>query len=49
MDAPRITKSIKSAITDLALDHLWIIYPGTESYPLLEKITVLPFGDIREI
>jgi predicted AAA+ superfamily ATPase len=39
-DAPRRTKSMTTALVDLELEHLWVIYPGKESYPLSEKITV---------
>lgn len=45
-DAPRLTPSMKSAVTDLDLDHLWVVYPGDRSYPLSEKITVLPQSHI---
>ncbi|MDF3055723.1 MAG: hypothetical protein K0Q74_1630 [Gammaproteobacteria bacterium] len=39
-DAPRTTKSMHVSIEDLQLDHLYVIYPGTVTYPLTEKITV---------
>jgi predicted AAA+ superfamily ATPase len=39
-DAPRITPSMKSAIEDLKLDRLFIIYPGNKDYPLSDKIHV---------
>lgn len=42
MDAPKRTKSMKIAVQDLELEHLWVIYPGSESYPLDDKITVMP-------
>lgn len=45
-DAPVITKSIKNAIEDLKLSHLWIVYPGTESYDLGSKVTVLSIADM---
>ena len=45
-DAPRLTKSIKSAMTDLQLAGLWIVYPGQAAYRLAENITVLPLRDI---
>lgn len=45
-DAPRKTKSMDSALNDLDLAHLWVIYPGTEMYPLSEKITVLPLQNM---
>lgn len=41
-DAPKTTKSMHQAITDLELDELWVIYPGDRMYRLTEKITVLP-------
>lgn len=44
MDAPRMTKSMKIAIEDLNLEHLWVIYPGQENYKLSENITVLPLS-----
>jgi hypothetical protein len=40
-DVPKITKSMKIALEDLQLDHLTIVYPGNDTYPLGEKITVL--------
>ena len=45
-DAPKITRSIQTALRDLALDHLWIIYPGEQKYPVHEKTTVCPLRDI---
>jgi hypothetical protein len=35
-----------TALTDLALDHLWVVYPGVHRYPLHEKITAVPLFDI---
>jgi len=40
MDAPRTTKSIHSALEDLKLDHVVIVYPGNKSFPLSDKVTV---------
>lgn len=39
-DAPSLTKSMKIALEDLNLKHLYVIYPGDVDYPLTEKITV---------
>lgn len=44
VDAPRLTPSMRNAIEDLNLDHLVVIYPGERSYPLTEKITVMPLS-----
>ena len=45
-DAPGTTKSMHSAMRDLRLDHLWVVYPGDEKYPLADRITALPVSDI---
>lgn len=34
------------AVDDLALSHLWVIYPGRQTYPLSDKITVIPLPEI---
>lgn len=46
-DAPNITKSMKIAMEDLNLSHLWIIYPGKETYKLSKKISVLPLENLQ--
>lgn len=45
-DAPTITRSMRTALDDLALDHLWIVYPGQHRYPVDERITAWPLADI---
>lgn len=47
-DAPRTTRSMRVAISDLQLQHLWIVYPGDETYFLDERITVLPVSRVPE-
>jgi len=44
-DAPKLTKSMQTAIDDLDLEHLWVICPGKQDYKLSEKISVssIPF------
>lgn len=44
--APKLTPSMKSALDDLSLDHLWVLYPGESTYRISEKITVLPVMSI---
>jgi predicted AAA+ superfamily ATPase len=41
-DAPGITSSIKNAIDDLRLEHLWIVYPGSDGYQPADNISVTP-------
>lgn len=45
-DAPRTTKSMHSALRDLNLDKLFIIYPGDKTFPVAEKITVASLYDL---
>jgi len=44
-EAPKVTKSMRAAARDLALDHLWIVYPGVHNYPVDEKISVWSLRD----
>ncbi len=41
-DAPRLDRSMKIAIDDLNLAHLWVVYPGSTRYRLSENVTALP-------
>ena len=45
-DAPGTTRSMRVALEDLKLDHLWIVYPGDEGYVLDDRISVLPVAEI---
>jgi predicted AAA+ superfamily ATPase len=47
-DAPKITKSMRIALEDLRLDHLVIVYPGNEIFPLDEKITAQGFDTLAD-
>lgn len=40
-DAPILTKAMRSAIEDLGLSHLYVIHPGSKSYPLDRRVTAL--------
>jgi predicted AAA+ superfamily ATPase len=48
MDAPKISLSMRSALKDLGLAHLWVVYPGTRKYRLADHITVLPLSDMTD-
>ena len=47
-DAPGLTRSIHVALQDLRLDHLWIVYPGSERYSLHERVTAIPLEAVRD-
>ena len=48
-DAPRMTPSLHSALDELQLAHLWIVYPGTQSYSLARNVRVIPLTDLAQI
>lgn len=48
MDAPRRTRSMTTAIEDLSIEHLWVIYPGKEVYKLAANISVMPLSEIHD-
>ena len=48
-EAPALTPSMRIASSELSLDHLWIIYPGNETYPIKENITALPLKRLESI
>jgi predicted AAA+ superfamily ATPase len=41
-DAPRLTPSIRSALEDLGLSRIAVVYPGDRRYPLAEHVEVVP-------
>ena len=48
-DAPGTTRSMRVALADLGLEHLWVVYPGDEPYRLDDRISVLPVAGIPEL
>ena len=46
MDAPRLTLSMKIALTDLKLERLFVVYPGERRYALADNVEVIP---VREL
>jgi predicted AAA+ superfamily ATPase len=47
-DAPSLTRSMNVALQDLRLDHLWVVYPGSEIYRLHERVTVIPISAVHD-
>jgi predicted AAA+ superfamily ATPase len=48
-EAPEVTHSMYSALQDLELEHLWVIYPGEQGYPVHEQMTVCPLRQIADL
>lgn len=47
-DAPRITPSIRTALADLKLDKVLVVYPGNKRYALGEQVEALPLTDLTK-
>ena len=43
-DAPRMTMSMHTAMADLQLDALYVVYPGLHRYRLAEGVEAVPLG-----
>ncbi|HVN71489.1 MAG TPA: ATP-binding protein [Desulfomonilia bacterium] len=46
VDAPRVTPSMRTALADLDLDRLLVVYPGDKAYPLSDRVEVVPLEKI---
>jgi uncharacterized protein len=47
-DAASMTHSMHTALADLKLDRLLVVYPGRTSYPLTEKAEAVSILDLAE-
>jgi hypothetical protein len=45
-DAPQMTPSMRIALNDLALDALYVVYPGERRYRLGERVEVVPLAAV---
>lgn len=43
-DAPKVSPSMKIAIEDLKLEHLYVVVPGAKSFAMADRITALGLG-----
>ena len=43
-DAPKMTKSVSTALADLCLKKVSVIYPGTRSYALADSVVAEPLS-----
>jgi hypothetical protein len=48
MDSPRVTPSMRTALKDLDLSKLLVIYPGQHPYLLADKILTIPLKILAE-
>ena len=43
-DSPHVTPSMRTALADLRLDHLYVVYPGHLRYTLADRIDAVPLS-----
>jgi hypothetical protein len=48
MDAPKITPSMRTALKDLKLERIAVIYPGIKRYPLGGGVTAVPLDAVAD-
>lgn len=48
-DAPTLTKSMHSAMEELSLAHVWVIYPGPRAYQLAPRVSVVPIHQLAAL
>ena len=48
-EAPKISASMRTALSDLGLEHLWVVYPGQHSYSVDKQISVWPLKEIAKL
>ncbi len=48
-DAPGTNRSMRVALDDLGLEHLWVVYPGRTQYELDDRISVIPLQSVPEL
>jgi predicted AAA+ superfamily ATPase len=46
--SPKLTRSMTSAIHDLNLAHLWVVYPGNRAFPLAPRASAMPITSIGQ-
>jgi uncharacterized protein len=45
-DTPEVTRSMHVALSDLKLEHLFVVHPGTRSYALRDRISALSLREL---
>jgi len=44
VDAPKLTPSMRAALSDLGLERITVIYPGKRRYALAERVEAVPLS-----
>jgi uncharacterized protein len=47
-DAPRLTPSMRIALSDLGLERIAVVYPGSKRYPVAERVEAVPLAELAQ-
>ena len=48
-EAPDVTRTMRDVVRVLSLDHLFVVCPGRDAYPVESRISVLPIRDVPSL
>jgi predicted AAA+ superfamily ATPase len=48
-EAPSATKSMHSALKDLKLQRLWVVYPGVHQFQISERMEAVPLAEALKL
>lgn len=48
-DAPTFTRSMANVLTDLSLERMWVVYPGTRRYPVHDRVECIGLDGLRGV
>ncbi len=48
-EAPTVTRSMRIALDDLRLDHLWVVHPGPQTYRMDDRLTACALVDLDRL
>ncbi|MCK6553733.1 ATP-binding protein [Candidatus Binatia bacterium] len=48
-EAPVLTASMRIALHDLRLEHLWVVYPGTSRHTIDARVTAWPLREVTAL
>ena len=48
-EAPDVTRTMRDVVRVLSLDHLFVVCPGRDAYPVDSHISVLPVLDVANL
>lgn len=48
-EAPDVTRSMREVVRVLSLEHLFVVCPGRDAYPVDSRISVVPIRDVPSL